>query len=109
VTVKDGQKTIVVHPREAFKFNKLELVSGSMPDRRQSLVMNVTNEGENIEKTFYVFDGTDEAKSNHLRSVTTKIAAGNTKELRSSIGRLSEGEHVLWITSARPPRPQIRS
>ena len=99
VTVKDGQKTIVVHPREALKINKLELVSGSMPEKRQSIVMNVTNEGDNIEKTFYVFDGTEEAKGNHLRSQTIKIAAGNTKELRFSIGKLSEGEHVLWVAS----------
>lgn len=99
VTVKDGQKTIVVHPREALKINKLELVSGSMPEKRQSIVMSVTNEGDNIEKTFYVFDGTEEAKGNHLRSQTIKIAAGNTKELRFSIGKLSEGEHVLWVAS----------
>jgi len=99
VMVKNGQKTIVAHPVESLRVNEFSLVSGGMVDVSQSVRLSITNEGDNLEKQLYVFAGTNADKGNPVGFVSVKIATGNTKEYRISVGRLSAGEHTLRLAT----------
>ena len=96
VNVSGGNKTVTAHPIENIQISDFGLVGGGVPGAKQYVKFTVTNNGDNIEKNLYVFDG-----SSYLTYETIKIATGNTKEYRVYIGTLSEGNHTLRLMSAR--------
>jgi len=98
VEVSGADRVITAHPIELLTINAFELASGGIPDCSQAVRLNVTNDGDNLEKTLYVYVGTAEDKGKYASRQTVKIAAGNTKEYRMSIGTLKAGTHTLWLT-----------
>ena len=95
VNVSGGNKTVTAHPIENIQISDFGLVGGGVPGVNQYVKFNVTNNGDNIEKDLYVFDG-----STYKNMQTIRIASGNTKEYRLYIGALSEGNHTLMLKDA---------
>lgn len=98
VTVTGTQRDITVHPIKMLTINAFELASGGIPDCSQSIRLNVTNDGDHLEKELFVFVGTADDKGDWAGYQIVRIAAGNTKEYRMSIGSLAAGTYTLWLT-----------
>ena len=92
-------REISVHPVENLIINDFGLAAGGLPDTYQYVKVNVTNAGDNLKTSLYVFLGTNEDKGEFRNWKNISIAAGNTKEQRIYIGKLSEGSYTLWLTS----------
>lgn len=97
VNVSDGQKTIIAHPIEKLRINEFYMATGGTPGYSQGINLSITNEGDNLEKDLYVYVGTADDKGKSARSKTVRIAAGNTKEYRLSIGKLDPGQYTLRL------------
>lgn len=97
VTVTDGNKTIIAHPIENLQIDNFELVTGGTPGYSQTMKFRVTNNGDNIEKSFKIILDDNQGSYSWF---TIKIAAGNTKEYRVSTSRLAAGTHTLSLVDA---------
>lgn len=95
VTVSDDSMSIVQHPIYDVKINKFEMVSPGIPDNWQNVHVSVTNNGDNVEKTYYIFvNGNWPGWTTSVKDL--KIAAGKTKEFTFSfILKNSKDELVL--------------
>ncbi len=56
------------------------------------------NDGDDLVKDLFVYVGTAEDKGDWASYKSVRIAAGNTKEYRMSIGSLEAGTYTLWLT-----------
>lgn len=96
VNVSGGEMTAVKHPVADLQISQFEMVSGGVPGNAQTVLVRVTNNGDNIEKTYYIYiDGNWPGYYSNLK--TLKIASGNTKEFTLSAGNLSAGKHTLTL------------
>lgn len=92
VIVEGGNITAIQHPIVDLQVNEFKMVSGGMPDSNQSMLVSVTNDGDNLEQTLYLYvDGEWKSRKN------LKIASSNTKEFTLSTGVLSEGTHTVTL------------
>lgn len=92
VIVEGGNITAILHPIVDLQVNEFKMVSGGMPDSNQSMLVSVTNDGDNLEQTLYLYvDGEWKSRKN------LKIASSNTKEFTLSTGVLSEGTHTVTL------------
>ena len=97
VSVSGGTCTITAHPIEDLHINSFELATGGTPGNYQGVRLNITNNGDNLEKRLYVYIGTADDKGKSAGSKTVKIAAGNTKEYRINISKLDAGNYTLRL------------
>ena len=98
VTVSGEQREIVVHPVEKLIVNEFDLSAGGIPNNYQHAKVNITNEGDNINKDLYIFIGTPEDKGEYRNRHTMGIASGNTKECRIFLGKMEAGSYTMWLT-----------
>lgn len=92
VNVEGDNITAIQHPIVDLQVNECKMVSGGVPDKSQSVLVNITNNGDNLEQTLYLYvDGEWKSRKNF------KIASGNTKEFTLSTGVLSEGIHTVTL------------
>ena len=98
VTVSGAQRDIVVHPIEKLIINEFDLSAGGIPNNYQYAKVNITNEGDNINKNLYIFIGTPEDKGEYRNRYTMGIASGNTKECRIFLGKMEAGSYTMWLT-----------
>ena len=92
VNVDGDNMTAVQHPVDKVLINSFEMVSNGIPGYGQDVQVRVTNQGDNIEKVFYLYIDEDRHSMK-----TLKIANGNTKEFRLSTRELTEGTHTLTL------------
>ena len=97
VNVSGGEKTVIAHPIENLQINTFELATGGTPGYYQGVRLNITNNGDNLEKRLYVYVGTAADKGKSAGSETVKIAAGNTKDYRINISKLDAGNYTLRL------------
>ena len=96
VEVAGSDITAVAHPIEALQINKFELATPGSPDAYQRVLVNITNNGDNIEKTYYIYVDGEWAGFYDSRR-TLKIAAGNTKEFLLLTKIMPEGKHTITL------------
>jgi hypothetical protein len=101
VSVSGGEKTIIAHPVENLTINSIELATGGMPGYSQGVNVNITNNGDNLEKTLYLYVGTADDKGSYAGSKTFRIAAGNTRDFRFSISQLDAGNYTLRLLDSK--------
>lgn len=101
VTVSGGAKTVVGHPVENLQIKGFDLATGGIPGYYQSVNFTVTNHGDNIEKTLYIYRGTADDLGDRVASKTIKIASGNTKTYNVSIGKLEAGTYTISLAGER--------
>ena len=94
VNVAGGQTTVVQHPVENLQIDRFEMVSGGTPEIGQAFIVQVTNNGDNIEKSLYLYEDNNGAYASRH---SLKIKAGNTKEFRMSTGTMAAGTHVMRL------------
>lgn len=89
--------TATQHPVVDIQVNRFEMTSSGIPGQAQNTVVNLTNKGDNISETFYLYY--DNIFSGYVYSLKSlKIATGNTKEfVLSTFNSLSEGTHKLQL------------
>lgn len=97
VKVAGGQKTVVKHPVENLQIDRFAMVSSGTPGNNQAFIVQVTNNGDNLEGTLDLYDGTEEDNGSWAGTKSFKIKAGNTKEFRISTGNLAAGTHVMRL------------
>lgn len=96
VNVVGGEVTAVVHPIVDIQINKFEMVSPGIPGNWQKVLVNITNNGDNIEKTYYIYvNGKWPAWTSSVKEL--KIASGNTKEFFLETGELAKGHYTLTL------------
>ncbi len=97
VKVSGDDVTAVAHPVVDIQVNRFEMTSSGIPGQAQNTVVNLTNKGDNISETFYLYY--DNIFSGYVYSLKSlKIATGNTKEfVLSTFNSLSEGTHKLQL------------
>ena len=96
VNVDGGDMTIVRHPVVDIQVNKFEMVSNGMPGNWQKVLVNMTNNGDNYEKKFYIMVNNEwPGWTSSVKEL--KIAAGNTKEFYLETGELSKGHYKLTL------------
>lgn len=99
VNVSGSEKTVIAHPIENLQINTFELATGGTPGCYQGITLDITNNGDNLEKGLYVYVGTAEDKGNYAGYKNVRIAAGNTKEYRLSISKLDPGQYTLRLVN----------
>lgn len=99
VTTSSGEKTIIAHPIEDLQINEFELATGGTPGNSQSINLRITNNGDNLEKTLYVYVAAvgDEGFGEYASSQTIRMASGSTKDYRLRIGKLEAGDYTLRV------------
>lgn len=96
VNVVGGEVTAVVHPIVDIQINKFEMVSPGIPGNWQKVLVNITNNGDNIEKTYYIYvNGNWPRWTSSVKEL--KIASGNTKEFFLETGELAKGHYTLTL------------
>lgn len=98
VTVSGGKKTVVAHPIEKLVVNEFDIAKSGEPGNVQSLRLNITNEGDNVEKWLNVKVKVSEEDEYIINSCYIKIASGNTKDYRVYLGTLDAGTYVFRLT-----------
>ena len=99
VVVSGGSYTIIAHPIEDLQISDLDLATPGAPGNYQKARFTVTNNGDNIEKTLYLYVGTEEDMGKYSGSKSFKIASGNTKTFTTYIGALDAGTYTLYLTA----------
>lgn len=97
VNVSGGGKTIIAHPIEDIKINDFDLASGGTPGCWQGINLNITNNGDNLEKDLYFYVGTADDLGKYAAKKTIRIASGNTKEYRLNTSALDAGNYTLRL------------
>ena len=97
VNVLNGQKSIIAHPIIDLQINEFGLATGGTPGCYQGVVLNVTNNGDNLDKKLYLFVGNAEDRGTYFASADLHIASGNTKEYRFWLNSLEEGDYILRL------------
>lgn len=101
VEVVNGKKTsIIAHPIENLEINEFDLANDGTPGYSQGVNLNITNSGDNLEKTLYLYVGTASNRGNWAGRQNIKIAAGNTKRYKINIGKLDAGHHTLRLLNS---------
>jgi len=97
VNVEDRNvTTIIKHPFFDVQINKFEMVSPGIPGNWQKMLVNITNNGDNIEKNYYIYvNGKWPAWTSSVKEL--KIASGNTKEFFLETGELAKGHYTLTL------------
>ena len=97
VNVAGDEVTAVVHPILDIHINRFEMVSPGIPGNWQKVHVSVTNNGDNVEKTYYILvNGNWPGWSTSVKDL--KIAAGKTKEFDLETGELPKGHYTLTLT-----------
>ena len=97
VNVSGGEKTVIAHPIENLQINTFELASGGTPGYYQGVTLNITNKGDNLNKTLYLYVGTADDIGDYSASKTIRIASDNTKEYRIKMSELDAGNYTLRL------------
>ena len=100
VNVAGGAKTVIAHPVDNLQINEFDLAAGGMPGYRQGVVIDVTNNGDNIEKTLYLFVGTASETGSYTGRTTFRIASGHTKKVRIITNSMKAGTYTLRLFDA---------
>lgn len=94
--VDDDNVTVIEHPFFDLRINRFEMVSPGVPGNWQQVLVSITNNGDNIEKNYYIYiNGNWPRWSTSVRNL--KIASGKTKEFILETGELSEGQYTLTL------------
>ena len=97
VNVTGSEKAITVHPIDHLQIDNFALATGGTPNCTQAVTFTVTNLGDNIEKSLYLYVGTADDNGKYASGKYIKIKAGNTKSCRMTTSKLDAGSHTLRL------------
>lgn len=97
VIVQDGKNTKIVHPIENLQVNSMELVTSGVSGKTQRVNVSITNLGDDIEKEFFVYLGTEESDGEYVGYKNVIIPHGSTNEYQISIGSPSTGNYKVRL------------
>ena len=88
---------IIAHPIENLEINEFDLANDGTPGYSQAVNLSITNKGDNLEKSLYLYVGTASDRGKWAGWQNIKIASGNNKRYKISIGNLDAGSYTLRL------------
>jgi len=104
--VTDNSITIVAHPVEKIRVNTFEVINNTSGEK-PTIKLNITNEGDNLEKYLYIYTDDD---NNYCGWIKAKIKAGNTKEYSfTTWNEMATGDHTFNLCGSQKKTDIISS